>query len=115
MRVSQVEIEPVLQRAVQAAPMVEARWGVALEDLSQDAGWRDRDAANGGRRTETSAARYLAGCDGGTSRVRSCLGIQLEGQCARAAALHDAFPLDGHATCCSAGASPGTTSRRRAR
>src|SRR3979490_2256103 len=30
MRVSQVEIEPVLQRAVQAAPMVEARWGVEL-------------------------------------------------------------------------------------
>ena len=36
MRVSQVEIEPVLQRAVQAAPMVESRWGVELEDLAQD-------------------------------------------------------------------------------
>src|SRR5262245_62904615 len=35
MRVSQVEIEPVLRRALVAA-RVEARWGVALEDLSQD-------------------------------------------------------------------------------
>jgi 2-polyprenyl-6-methoxyphenol hydroxylase-like FAD-dependent oxidoreductase len=33
MRVSQVEIEPVLQRAVVGAG-VDARWGVALEDLS---------------------------------------------------------------------------------
>jgi len=37
MRVSQVEIEPVLQRAVQAAPMVDSRWGVELEDIAQDA------------------------------------------------------------------------------
>jgi 2-polyprenyl-6-methoxyphenol hydroxylase-like FAD-dependent oxidoreductase len=36
MRVSQVEIEPVLQRAVQALPGVEARWGVSLEELTQD-------------------------------------------------------------------------------
>ena len=47
MRVSQVEIEPVLQRAVQAAPMVEARWGVELQDLTQDRNERDRDASNG--------------------------------------------------------------------
>ncbi len=50
MRVSQVEIEPVLQRAVQAAPMVEARWGVELEDIAQDGEGRDRDIAGGGRR-----------------------------------------------------------------
>src|ERR1700745_841056 len=36
-RVSQVEIEPVLQRAVKALPGVEARWGVAFEELTQDA------------------------------------------------------------------------------
>src|SRR5215472_16009607 len=35
MRVSQVEIEPVLRRAL-VGPRVEARWAVALEDLSQD-------------------------------------------------------------------------------
>ena len=31
-------------------------------------------------RTETIRCAYLAGCDGGASRVRSCLAIQLEGQ-----------------------------------
>ena len=80
MRVSQVEIEPVLQRAVQAAPMVEARWGVELEDIAQDeegvtATLRTADGA-----AEQVRCRYLAGCDGGTSRVRQCLGIRLEGQ-----------------------------------
>ena len=38
MRVSQVEIEPVLQRHVLAHPLIEARWGVALEEATQDAG-----------------------------------------------------------------------------
>ena len=80
MRVSQVEIEPVLQRAVQGAPMVESRWGVELEDLAQDgegvtAALRSADGA-----AEQVRCRYLAGCDGGTSRVRQCLGIRLEGQ-----------------------------------
>jgi 2-polyprenyl-6-methoxyphenol hydroxylase-like FAD-dependent oxidoreductase len=80
MRVSQVVVEPVLQRAVQAAPMVEARWGVELEDLSQDheavtATLRPADGA-----IEQVSCRYLIGCDGGTSRVRGCLGIRLDGQ-----------------------------------
>jgi len=80
MRVSQVEIEPVLQRAVQGAPMVESRWGVELEDVAQDeegvtATLRTADGA-----AEQVRCRYLAGCDGGTSRVRQRLGIRLEGQ-----------------------------------
>ena len=80
MRVSQVEIEPVLQRAVQARPDIDARWGVAFEDLSQDgqgvtATLRAADGA-----VEQVRCRYLVGCDGGTSQVRHCLGIRLDGQ-----------------------------------
>jgi 2-polyprenyl-6-methoxyphenol hydroxylase-like FAD-dependent oxidoreductase len=37
MRVSQVEIEPVLQDVVKELPAVEARWDVAFEELTQDA------------------------------------------------------------------------------
>src|SRR4051794_38751173 len=37
MRVSQVVIEPVLRDAIIDEPRVDARWGVALEDLAQDA------------------------------------------------------------------------------
>jgi 2-polyprenyl-6-methoxyphenol hydroxylase-like FAD-dependent oxidoreductase len=80
MRVSQVEIEPVLQRAVQAAPMVEARWGVELQDLSQDRNVVIATLRTADGTTEKVCCRYLVGCDGGTSRVRDCVGIRLEGQ-----------------------------------
>jgi 2-polyprenyl-6-methoxyphenol hydroxylase-like FAD-dependent oxidoreductase len=80
MRVSQVEIEPVLQRAVQAAPMVEARWGVELEDVAQDADGVTVTLRTADGAVETLRCLYLAGCDGGTSRVRQCLGIRLDGQ-----------------------------------
>jgi 2-polyprenyl-6-methoxyphenol hydroxylase-like FAD-dependent oxidoreductase len=80
MRVSQVEIEPVLQRSIQANPRVEARWGIAFEDLSQDAeGVTVTLRATDGR-TEQVRCAYLVACDGGQSQVRSCLGIRLEGQ-----------------------------------
>jgi FAD binding domain len=36
MRVSQVGIEPALARVVRSAQRVDARWGVAFEDLAQD-------------------------------------------------------------------------------
>jgi len=81
MRVSQVEIEPVLQRAILAEPLVEARWGVGFEDLAEDATGVTvtlRDSATGA--TEEVRCGYLAGCDGGTSAVRKCLDIALDGQ-----------------------------------
>ena len=80
MRVSQVEIEPVLKAAIEAEPLVDVRFGVEFEDMAQDADGvtvtlRDR------RTEKTSQVRcaYLAGCDGGSSRVRACLGISLSG------------------------------------
>jgi len=81
MRVSQVVIEPALKRAVEAEPLVVSEFGTAFEDCAQDADGVTvvvRETLTG--RTETMRCIYLAGCDGGTSRVRSCLGIQLEGQ-----------------------------------
>ena len=79
MRVSQVEIEPVLQRAVVGAG-VDARWGVALEDLSQDVDAVTATLRTADGTTEQLRCQYLVGCDGGTSRVRNCLGIHLDGQ-----------------------------------
>src|SRR5215475_11090312 len=63
MRVSQVEIEPVLQRSVVGEPHVEARWGVAFDDLAQDETGVTatlRTAAGG---TERVRCSYLVGCD----------------------------------------------------
>jgi 2-polyprenyl-6-methoxyphenol hydroxylase-like FAD-dependent oxidoreductase len=79
MRVSQVEIEPVLRRALVGA-RVEARWGVALEDLSQDMNGATATVRTADGATEQVRCHYLVGCDGGTSRVRNCLGIRLDGQ-----------------------------------
>ena len=80
MRVSQVEIEPVLQRSIRANPHVDARWGVALEDLSQDGEGVTATLRTTDGRTEQVRCTYLVGCDGGQSQVRSCLGIRLDGQ-----------------------------------
>jgi 2-polyprenyl-6-methoxyphenol hydroxylase-like FAD-dependent oxidoreductase len=80
MRVSQVEIEPVLARAIRAEPLVDARWSVAFADLSQDADGVTVTLLPDGGAPERLRCDYLVGCDGGTSDVRRCLGIGLEGQ-----------------------------------
>ncbi|WP_421997540.1 FAD-dependent monooxygenase [Reyranella sp.] len=89
MRVSQVKIEPVLQAAIVGDPRVDARWGVALEDFTQDADGvtatlRTVETGETGE-TEQVRCDFLAGCDGGSSIVRDRLGIGLEG---RAAVAH---------------------------
>jgi 2-polyprenyl-6-methoxyphenol hydroxylase-like FAD-dependent oxidoreductase len=81
MRVSQVEIEPVLKRAIDAHPLVTVRFGVAFEELRETSNAvvaTVREAETG--RTEEVACSYLVGCDGGTSRVRSALDIALIGK-----------------------------------
>ena len=80
MRVSQVEIEPVLKQAIDAAPQVDVRFGLAFESLTQDA-----NGVTVTLRTETGApervhCQYLIGCDGGTSAVRQNLDITLAGE-----------------------------------
>lgn len=80
MRVSQVEIEPVLKRAAEACPTVEVRFGFACEDFRQDTDGVTvtlRNSATGD--TETVRCDYLAGCDGGGSRVREIMQIALDG------------------------------------
>lgn len=94
MRVSQVEIEPVLQRAIQNEPLVDARWGLAFEEYRDNGGGRhgavdaDTDTApltvtlrrQSDNSVEQVDCRYLVGCDGGGSAVRQQLGALLEGQ-----------------------------------
>jgi 2-polyprenyl-6-methoxyphenol hydroxylase-like FAD-dependent oxidoreductase len=80
MRVSQVEIEPVLKRAIDAQPLVDVRFGVEFVALEQD---RDGVTVVVRRQDddtlETLRCHYLIGCDGGTSNVRNSLGIPLSG------------------------------------
>lgn len=81
LRVSQIDIEPVLKSFVDASDLVDVRFGIALEEIvSQDERSirvRIKDSASGA--FDTLESKFLAGCDGGGSRVRRKLGIELEG------------------------------------
>lgn len=80
MRVSQVEIEPVLKRAAEVCSGVDVRFGVALEDFREEIEGvvaTLRNSTTG--ETEQVRCAYLAGCDGGGSRVREVLQIALDG------------------------------------
>jgi 2-polyprenyl-6-methoxyphenol hydroxylase-like FAD-dependent oxidoreductase len=88
MRVSQVAIEPVLKRAIDAEPKVDVRFGVAFEDLIQDADSVFATVKNSETgQTEKIKCQYLVGCDGGASQVRTCLDIRYDG-IARVAQLY---------------------------
>ncbi len=81
MRVSQVEIEPVLRKAAVENPLITERFGVAIEGLEQGpdgvvATLRDQETGE----TEQIGCDYLVGCDGGNSVVRQALDIGLEGE-----------------------------------
>ncbi len=83
MRVSQVMIEPVLRDSILNDPLVDARWGVALEDFAQDeTGVTCTLRVIETGTIETVRCDFLAGCDGGSSVVRERLGIGLDGKAA---------------------------------
>jgi 2-polyprenyl-6-methoxyphenol hydroxylase-like FAD-dependent oxidoreductase len=80
MRVSQVEIEPVLKHAIDAHANVDVRFGTEFRSLEEGpegviASVYDRDS----NRSYRIACSYLLGCDGGGSRVRENIGIALSG------------------------------------
>lgn len=81
LRVSQIVIEPVLKHAIEENALIDARFGVVFDGiLTQDADGVtvDISSASTGAK-ETVHCRYLAGCDGGGSRVRRQIGIELDG------------------------------------
>jgi len=81
MRVSQVEIESVLRRAIEAHPLVEVRFGLEFEGVEQDAqGVTVTLRRREDQGVETVRCGYLVGCDGGGSRVRTLLDVRLAGQ-----------------------------------
>ena len=76
----QIYFDPILAEKARSLPRVRMRYNTQLEVFTQDEdGVRARltDRATG--ETETVAARYLVGCDGGNSGIREALGIPLDG------------------------------------
>lgn len=80
-RISQIILEPVLRQAIDANPLVEARFGWKFETLVQDDSGVTATIINMQTgEAQDIRAEYLAGCDGGGSRVRRVLNIGLDGE-----------------------------------
>jgi 2-polyprenyl-6-methoxyphenol hydroxylase-like FAD-dependent oxidoreductase len=88
LRVSQIMIEPVLKLAIDENPLIDVRFGTRFDQLiDQDETGVTVDIVEEatGKATRVRCA-YLAGCDGGGSRVRRQLDIELDGDMAVAGA-----------------------------
>ncbi len=79
MRVSQIVVEPALKAAIEENPLVDSRFGWAFESLEQDTDGVTTLVADANGAKDRVRSDYLAGCDGGASRVRAELGIELDG------------------------------------
>src|ERR1700720_4259035 len=88
LRVSQIVIEPVLKRAIDENPLIDVRFGTSFERLiAQDEDGVDVEIYCAETdKTETVRCHYLAGCDGGGSRVRRQIDVTLDGDMAVAGA-----------------------------
>ncbi|MGD9472365.1 MAG: FAD-dependent monooxygenase [Novosphingobium sp.] len=82
LRVSQVEIEPVLKRAIDENPLVDVRFNHRFDEFISNGpdGVLARIVHSETGEASEVSCRFLAGCDGGGSRVRRRLGINLAGE-----------------------------------
>jgi 2-polyprenyl-6-methoxyphenol hydroxylase-like FAD-dependent oxidoreductase len=96
LRVSQIVIEPVLKQALDAEPLVEVHFNTAFERIiaRNDDGLTVEICDQVTGQTQAVHCAYLAGCDGGGSRVRRQLGIDLDGEMAVAGAYMVHFRSD---------------------
>jgi 2-polyprenyl-6-methoxyphenol hydroxylase-like FAD-dependent oxidoreductase len=79
MRMSQIVLEPLLRQIVEESPLATVRFACALESFEQDEEGVTATLRHADGRYEQVRARLMAGCDGGSSRVRDILGFQNEG------------------------------------
>jgi 3-(3-hydroxy-phenyl)propionate hydroxylase len=75
---NQPAVERVLRERVAALPGVRVGLGLELTGLSQDDAGVTLQLRDEGGATQTVRARHVIGCDGASSTVRGCVGIELE-------------------------------------
>ena len=78
--ISQYTLEPLLKSVAESMLNVDVRYGCEFISFEQDAGSVRARVKNGNTSTVELTARYLVGCDGGSSAVRRQLGIKLQGE-----------------------------------
>jgi 2-polyprenyl-6-methoxyphenol hydroxylase-like FAD-dependent oxidoreductase len=77
--ISQYTLEPLLKSVAETMPSVTVRYGCEFLSFAQDAQSVTAEVSEAGK-TSAITAKYLIGCDGGTSAIRKQLGIQLAGE-----------------------------------
>src|SRR5215510_13769715 len=77
--ISQYTLEPLLKSVAETLPSITVRYGCEFLSFTQDDQSVTAEVSENGR-TSTITARYLIGCDGGTSNVRKQLGFKLAGE-----------------------------------
>jgi 2-polyprenyl-6-methoxyphenol hydroxylase-like FAD-dependent oxidoreductase len=78
--ISQYTLEPVLKAAVEQLPTVDVRYSTEFLEFAQDPSGVSATVRRSDGQIEDIRSSYLAGCDGGGSRVRKQLGIRLRGE-----------------------------------
>ena len=78
--ISQYTLEPLLKMEAEACQSVTVCYGYEFESLRQDADGVSATVRTPAGEVLTLRTKYLVGCDGGASRVRKQLGIQLRGE-----------------------------------
>jgi 2-polyprenyl-6-methoxyphenol hydroxylase-like FAD-dependent oxidoreductase len=78
--ISQYTLEPVLKAAAEQLPTVSVRYGTELLEFTHDPAGVTAVVRRDDGQTEQIRCAYLAGCDGGGSRVRKQLDIRLRGE-----------------------------------
>lgn len=98
LRVSQIEIEPVLKKAIDEHPLIDVRFGTRFERIAEqdELGVTAEIVEEVSGRSTRVRCQFLAGCDGGGSRVRRQVGIELDGEMAVAGAYMVHFRSTDH-------------------
>ena len=78
--ISQYTLEPLLKSIAERLPPVSVRYGCEFLDFEEDAASVTANVRSSAGATSQIRARYLVGCDGGSSVVRKQLGIALRGE-----------------------------------
>jgi 2-polyprenyl-6-methoxyphenol hydroxylase-like FAD-dependent oxidoreductase len=78
--ISQYTLEPLLKSIAEELPSVDVRYGHEFLCLEQDAAGATATVRDPSGCAIDIRARFLVGCDGGSSPVRKQLGIQLRGE-----------------------------------
>jgi 2-polyprenyl-6-methoxyphenol hydroxylase-like FAD-dependent oxidoreductase len=78
--ISQYTLEPLLKSVAETLPSVSVRFGCELISYTRDAVSVIAQIKRSDGSSATVRAKYLVGCDGGSSAVRKQLGIKLAGE-----------------------------------